>query len=427
MIKLKVSENNDYLMNRDRKFFYLGDTVWSTFTNASEEEWAEYLEYRSSQGFNALQINILPQWDASEPDFDIKPFKVKEDGSFDFDSINEEYFKRAERLVKMAVDKGFVPALVLLWLNYVKDTWGSDMNPRNIMPFDSVEPYVRYVAGIFSKYNPIYLISGDTDFRNDVAKSYYSVALNTIKEASPHCLTTMHLSGCNMNLPEDYINNKNLDFYMYQSGHGVDSQAMPYIMAEDFSKKSVKRPVLNGEPCYEGIGFAHKYGRFTSFNIRKATWQSLLSGANVGITYGAHGIWNWYKQGKGYAAGEVFDKPYDWRKALRLRGSWDVAYAKWIFETYDLFDVNPMEKILNETKEIRIAGTADYSKVAIYVPYNTIIKVDMDLTVYDLNIIDLEDKHVGKPSLEVENGVSVIDIHDFNSDVLIVGVKIKHH
>ena len=31
--------------------------------------------------------------------------------------------------------------------------------------------------------------------------------------------------------------------------------------------------------------------------MRRAAWQSVLSGADAGITYGANGIWNWYKKG----------------------------------------------------------------------------------------------------------------------------------
>ena len=74
------------------------------------------------QGFNALQINILPQWDASGSDIDIQAFAVKADGTFDFFKLNEAYFDRAEKMIAMAVERGFLPALVLLWCNFVPDT-----------------------------------------------------------------------------------------------------------------------------------------------------------------------------------------------------------------------------------------------------------------------------------------------------------------
>src|SRR5699024_12223692 len=65
----------------------------------------------------------------------------------------------------------------------------------NNMPFELVEDYVNYVDGRFSKYNPIYLVSGDTDFPTKQAIDYYSLALKTIKKLSPNCLTTLHVRG----------------------------------------------------------------------------------------------------------------------------------------------------------------------------------------------------------------------------------------
>lgn len=378
------------------------------------------------QGFNVLQINILQQWDASESDIDIKPFMRKADGTFDFYSINEEYFKRAEKMVEMAVNEGFVPALVLLWCNYIPDTWASKLTDKNNMPLDAVEGYVQFAAEIFSKFNPIYVISGDTDFPSERAKTYYTTALNTIKSISPECLTTFHICGRLTELPEEYINSRNLDFYMYQSGHNSSFRDMPYKMALNFFNKPVKRPFINSEPCYDQMGFSRRvYGRFTTFDVRKAAWQSLLSGASAGITYGAHGIWSWHKTGKKFAEdlGEAFDTPYDWRDALRFEGAWDYTFAKWIFETYDLSDAEPMDKILNDTEEIRMAGKPDLSRIAVYIPSNTKVRIDMELENYDFIIIDLDKKHIARPDVEVNNGKTIIQMHSFNQDALVIGIK----
>ncbi|WP_303032735.1 apiosidase-like domain-containing protein, partial [Dubosiella newyorkensis] len=63
---LQVAKEATYLTKDGKPFFYLGDTCWSAFTNISDGEWAYYLNKRKAQGFNVLQINILPQWDASQ-------------------------------------------------------------------------------------------------------------------------------------------------------------------------------------------------------------------------------------------------------------------------------------------------------------------------------------------------------------------------
>jgi Protein of unknown function (DUF4038) len=426
LVNLRVSENKKHFeTDKGEKFFYLADTVWSAFTNATLEEWNDYLIYRKMQGFNVLQINILQQWDASESDLNIKPFEYKEDGSFNFYKINDAYFERAEKMVAMAVEKGFVPALVLLWCNYVPDTWGSEIINVNNMPLEVVEEYVTYVDQKFSKYNPIYLVSGDTDFPTERTIEYYSLAINKIKQLSPHCITTLHIRGRLMELPEQLLYNANLDFYMFQSGHNIQFQDMSYKLAEEFSNKPVKRPSLNSEPCYEQMGYSRNlYGRFNQFDVRKAAWQSLLSGASAGITYGAHGIWSWHKKGKGFGLiGEAFDRPYDWKDALKFEGAWDYAFAKKIFKLFDLYDLQPQDIVLKNTDEIRVASSIGSTKIAIYVPVNTVLKLDQLFEDYEFTIIDLEHRRFGEASVSYEENITIIDMHGFEADVLIIGEK----
>jgi len=426
LIKIRISENKkQFETEKGERFFYLADTVWSAFTNATLEEWESYLDYRKMQGFNVLQINILQQWDASETDLNIKPFNYKEDGSFNFYERNDAYFDRAEKMIAMAVEKGFVPALVLLWCNYVPDTWGSEINDVNNMPFELVEEYVKYVNERFSKYHPIYLVSGDTDFPTKRSIEYYLLALNTIKELSPHCLTSLHIRGRLMEIPDDFLYSDKLDFYMFQSGHNIQFQNMSYKLAEEFSNKPVKRPSLNSEPCYEQIGYSRNlYGRFNQFDVRKAAWQSLLAGASAGITYGAHGIWSWHKKGKGFGLiGEAFDKPYDWKDALKFEGAWDYSFAKKIFSLYNLDDLQPIDVVLKNTEEIRAAISNDSSKIVIYVPVNTVLRLNRLFENYEFTIIDLKKRRFSEANVSFEEKHTVIDMHLFDSDVLIIGEK----
>lgn len=424
MPRLKISESKDYFVDEEgKKFFYLADTVWSAFTNISMEEWVEYLDYRKMQNFNALQINILPQWDASPSDINILPFKLKSDGSWDFYNINQTYFDRAEQMVRMAWERGFIPALVILWCNYVRDTWGSKINPQNIMPFDFVRPWVEYIGERFGKYDPIFIISGDTNFEGPQAIDYYLTALETIKDKCPHCLTTMHLSGGFWELPKEFEMSSKLDFYMFQSGHDVTRQNLAYILAEKFMAKTIKRPIVNGEPCYEGHSYGNNYGRFTRFDVRKAVWSSLLSGAKAGVTYGAHGIWSWYKKGKDFISKKFSGIPYDWKTALIFEGAWDISFTRWLFETFDLFDLSPAYKVLNETNDIRMAVSKDNKKIAIYIPYATEVSIDMDLSAYELVGVILDDRHVIKPESNIEGNKTMIYMYQFNSDVIVLGEK----
>ncbi len=124
-----------------------------------EKEREEYLDFRKRQGFNVLQINALPQWDASEHTPEALPFRKTGDGEYDYSAIDDRYFDRACTFLRMARDRGFIPALVLLWYNYVPGTWASDGQRKKPMPFEAVRPYTEYVVRRFAAFDPIYIIS----------------------------------------------------------------------------------------------------------------------------------------------------------------------------------------------------------------------------------------------------------------------------
>lgn len=419
---IQIAADRRSLENHGKPLFYLADTVWSAFTNATLEEWEEYLDYRRMQGFNVLQINILRQWDASGSDLELEPFAEHEDGTTNYSVYNERYFDRAEVMVRMAAERGFTPALVLLWCNYVPDTWATKFQKNHKMPLEAVKPYVTYAVNRFSKFNPVYLVSGDTDFPSEEANAYYQTALETVKRISPSSLTTLHIQGRLRNIPETFANHEGLDFYMYQSGHNSEFQAYAHEIAEHFYNQTPVRPVINGEPCYEQISYSRNvYGRYSAFDARKAAWQSLLAGGGAGVTYGAHGIWSWHKKGKsfGIVEGEGFDSPYDWRSALRFEGAWDYSFIKYLFDQYKLVGAKPLDIVLNPTKEIRAAGNED--TIILYVPVNTKVRLDFPVEDYEFTTIDLVQRRFAQTEPFRENEYGVIPMHAFEHDVVIIG------
>jgi len=418
MSALKISKTKDYFIKDNKPYFYFADTVWSAFYLISPKEWEEYLDYRRSQGFNALQISILPLGDTEKPS--LHPFKVTEKG-YDFFTINEDFFDRACLFLETAVSKGFQPNLVLIWVNYIRNSHVQKRDQSQYMPEEAIEPYVRYVVKRFSRFNPMYMISGDTFLESPDVTRPYLLALDTLKSLDPGALTTLHLAITH-DVPQEFIQNKNLDYYMAQSSHILDQQYNTYELPTGFYRKEVKRPIVNGEPCYESHCNAGKYGRFDAFYMRRAFWQSVLSGAKAGFTYGAHGIWNWYEDGRYFHPWG--GRPLDWRSAMRLPGSWDVAYCKWLFEMYELFDIEPaQDKLLFESPEVRMAASPGNDKILIYYPYNEEIRVSLDLGEYDCRLIHLASKVVSKPRLVCSKDETVIKMHGFNEDVLFVATR----
>lgn len=54
MSRVTVSEDKSTFCRDKKPFFYLADTIWSAFTNITEDEWIYYLKRRKEQGFNVL-------------------------------------------------------------------------------------------------------------------------------------------------------------------------------------------------------------------------------------------------------------------------------------------------------------------------------------------------------------------------------------
>ena len=95
------------------------------------------------------------------------------------------------------------------------------------------------------------------------------------------------------------------------------------------------------------------------------------SGAKAGIAYGAHGVWSWYKYGKEFKNKNYGGKASSWQTTLRFKGARDASFVKWLFEIYDLFDLEPScDGIVNENEfhrnKIRMSASKDNKKVVIY-------------------------------------------------------------
>ena len=83
MKRLTVNDDKCTFSRDGKPFFWLADTLWSAFTNMNDEDLDTYLTVRKQQGFNVLQINILPQWDRCYVNAPYMPFGFKENGGYD--------------------------------------------------------------------------------------------------------------------------------------------------------------------------------------------------------------------------------------------------------------------------------------------------------------------------------------------------------
>lgn len=401
MLKIK----GKYLFKDNKRFFYLADTCWSAFTSIQLSDWRYYLDARQAEGVNVIQINVLRQWDSSQPIRE--PFAVRNSANgmyqYDFRKVNESYFANAEKMLEEMSYRGMIPVLVLLWGNYVPDTWMSKYIKNNTIPFDLIESYVTYVVNRFKRFNPIWCISGDVGFTDNgkqkpnAAVKYYREVLNTAKKADPAGLFTFHINGESHDLPKEFVDQ--IDFYCYQSGHGYYGQTSAYEIPLILrNKERYEGPIIDAELCYEGLTKmkAPEPERYCARDVRCAAWRAVLSGADAGIGYGAFGIWPWNDTAKPEQKLEsnfnVQLTPYDWRDCLKFSGAKDMGFLKTIVMQLAESGLSPIEVPVKNNPTIRAAQNDQY--LLIYLPSPT--KLDFTsfgLTVSTCQVIDLQKRY----------------------------------
>ena len=424
MSALTVAPDHRTLVRDGKPFFWLADTIWSAFTNVTDEEWIAYLDKRTAQGFTVLQLNALAQWDRCGCAFDRYPFVTLDHGkTFDFSSVNDEYFEHARWMVGEAVARGLVPAIVVMWSNYVPDTWASAIISDNVMPEQLVVPVVEKICSTFNEFEPVYIISGDTDWDRPGSLERYRLVTSAVEDAAPRALLAYHIKGRYDVLPHELA--EHADVYLYQSGHNLAAQRGAYELAESFLARDPVRPVINSEPCYEQMGYSHMlYGRFRRADVRLACWRSLLAGANAGITYGAHGIWNWQNPDVkvGNALGEGFLQALRHEQALELEGADDFGFARELVEELGLFGATSDQGVLESYPEDVRAARTTRGRLVLYVPSNAALKLHGDLSGATVTCIDLltRERSVLLASFDAEKELTTVEQGTYLEDAVYV-------
>ncbi|TFH04034.1 MAG: DUF4038 domain-containing protein [Spirochaetales bacterium] len=432
--RVEIARDNRHFTRNGRPWFYLADTAWSTMTNPTDQEWDRYLDLRAEQGFTAIQVNILPQWDRSGSAIPIEPFAVQSDGTgtaYDFSRPNTEYFELVTRRTAAITARGMVPVVVLLWCDFVPDTWASQRMPGNIIPGSDLEAYLELAVKATAPSAPIYMVSGDTDFQTDRSVAYYQLGLEVAKRLDPQGLTTLHLNGEKVEIDERLQQSELLDFYNYQSGHSASSTDKPYLMAQAFFEKKPARPIVNAEPCYEGHARGPMSQRYSAYEVRRAAWQSVLSGASAGVTYGAHGIWSWHREGLPFKAVNFAGIPYPWDTAIRFEGAWDYGYLKTVIQEHGLFDLVPVDLgsagSAPDSPAIPDGFRASFSKstglTVIYLPFPLDLSLPKEFADLQWKRVDLDLHRVATPRVVSGNDGCWISKGEQLSDALLIGAE----
>jgi hypothetical protein len=320
-------------------FLWLGDTWWLGLVDRLRwpDEFQRLAADRVAKGFSVVQIvsGLYPEM----PPFDGRggPVWPWREG---FESLDEAWWDGADLKLAWLVRSGLVPCVVgawgyhLLWsgVETMKRHW------REVIARWAAYPVVWCLAGEATlPYYPDIFSEAGPAISARLREGWAEVA-RFVRETDPYGrLLTVHPSpgdGC-FSSYDIFPNDASLfDFSMLQTGHW-DRQSFPQTLAAlqaDLAREP-RKPVLNGEVCYEGIMSSswHDTQRFL-------VWTHLLSGA-AGHTYGAQGLWAMNTGDFVGEAGSWADQT--WEEAYRLPGSTHLGIAKQLLERFRWWEFEP--------------------------------------------------------------------------------------
>lgn len=347
--KLQVSKNKRYLEHADgTPFFYLADTAWELFHRLDETEIDLYLENRRAKGFTVIQAVILAELDGlNTPNANgDKPFIGN-----NVESINEDYFKWIDKVIRMAEKKGLYIGLLPTWGDKVDKQWG--VGPVIFNP-DNAEWYGRWLAKRYANFKNIIWINGGDRWGGDKNYPVWDAMGKALRKYDGNHLITFHPQGeCSSG--QWFHSCDWLDFNMSQTGHCQRSyEIYERLVSKDYNRMPIK-PCLDGEPRYENHPICWKpdsLGWFDEVDVRQAMYWSLFSGS-MGHTYGCHDIWQMLtprQEPIGLARGS-------WKTSLDLPGAQQLIHARRLMERYSWEERRPVPEI------IRSNNTSSNSKI----------------------------------------------------------------
>jgi len=328
--RLRVSENRRFLVTEGGKhFFWLGDTAWELFHRLSREEATLYLQNRAEKGFTVVQAVALSELDGLTtpnryghlPLHDLDPLRP-----WVVPGPRNDYWDHVDTVIAEANRRGIRVALLPTWGRYWHDPEGNGkpvFNPQN------AEAFGNWIGARYRDRGIVWVLGGDRTVDNDVQRATIRAMAKGLREGDGgRHLITFHPRGGGSAF-DQFRSDDWLDFGMRQNGHGANFWS--YQNTErDYAGQPVK-PVLDGEPIYEGhpIEFnAPDQGYSLAIHVRRATYWDLFLGA-FGHTYGHHSVWQMFSDVNGSVNQPIVKFP----AALDAPGAGQQQWARRLLES----------------------------------------------------------------------------------------------
>ncbi len=280
---VRISADHTHLVDAaGRPFLYHADTPWGLVTRLRREEVELYLDHRQAAGFNAVQVQLIPEAAITTGTnaYGHGPFRTPGD----FSTPDPRYFDHAAWVVEQARKRGMLVAFNPVWLGCC------DGGRRDLMASNGVDrcrELGRFLGHRFRGYaNLLWIQGGDRD--PGKWRPFVDAVAEGIDETAPNQLQTAHWSSTHSSLDE-IGDARWLDLnatYTYAAEHvgAWRRQFHVYHSARRDAERVPRMPFFLIESTYEG-----EHGA-TAQKIRRQAWWAVLSGA-CGQAMGNGQIW----------------------------------------------------------------------------------------------------------------------------------------
>ena len=247
-----------------------------------------------------------------------------------YGDLEPRWWDAADRRIAAIVSAGLVPTIVAGWSYYLLDLGREriERHWREIVARWSALPVVWCVAGEAGLMHYEDIATAGIPGATDLAREWREVA-GHLRRIDPYqnlrtvhpCPAFAHYSSTDV-FEGDV---SDLDLIWLQTGHSDRPDLIPTLnaVARELSADH-GLPVINSEVCYEGIA-----GGSEASIQRFLFWSHVLSGT-AGHSYGAQGIWAFYREGDPGPGIRWGDTP--WKDAAQLPGGrqsgWSAQLAR---------------------------------------------------------------------------------------------------
>jgi hypothetical protein len=351
-------------------FLMTGDSPQALIGDLSESDAELYLSTRRAQGFNTLWINLLcnsytgcredgQTWDG------IAPFTT----AGDFSTPNEAYFARADRMLELAAEHGFVVLLDPVETGGWLRTLAANGEEKDFA-------LGQYLGRRYAHFSNIIWLNGNDYLPSwDYWDPFVTSVAKGIRDTDPEALQTVELSFFTSGSLDNPTWEPLIDLNASYSYNPAYIQVL-----EDYNRENFL-PTFFIEGSYEDEQPSPQVPLGTLQQLRHEEYWSLLSGA-AGQFYGHRDTWQFLCNGRN-ADGDCVS---GWKDHLESTG------AKQMANVVHLFSGRPWQLLVPDQDHtlltdgygtfgqddyVTAARTPDGTLAMAYVPSDRSVTVDL--------------------------------------------------